>query len=358
MIELPKHIAQLRPYKPGKSSDPSDFARYKAVLSSNENNYGPSPKAMDAVINHVGGIHLYPDPQGEKLTYRLAQKHDREMNEIVLSNGLDGLLYTIFQAFTIAGDEVVTNDNSFIAFNKFAKMNNLDLKIVPNRSYVFDLDRLVNEVSEKTKIVYLCNPNNPTGTHISREKLIQTLAHIPEHILVVVDEAYFDYARAIEPDFPDSTQLNFSNLLTLRTFSKLYGLAALRIGYGLARKPIIDALKQVKLIFNPNGLAQVAALACLDDMDHVGETLENNTKWIESVQNLLAQKSIRYIPSYANFVCTIHESKIEADRFFKHMDDNGILLRSLNGFGIPEGVRISIGNNEEMTHFAEILSRF
>lgn len=358
MIFIPEHIADLSPYRPGKSSDPATYSHYKAILSSNENNYGPSPFAQNAIVKAVSQIHLYPDPQGDFLTTKLAQLHHRAKDEMILSNGLDGLLYTLFKAFTVSGDEVITNEKSFIAFSKFAKMNNLDLIQVPNRNYFFDLDAILNLVSEKTRIIYLCNPNNPTGARIKTETLVNFLSLVPEQVLVVVDEAYYNYALAIDPDFPDSGNFNFPNLLTLRTFSKLFGMAGLRIGYGISRKPIIDALKQVKLVFNPNTLAQIGARAALDDHDHIMKTLNNNTRWISRIEQILDSKGIRYIKSYANFICTLFPDSRDAAFFFDYMDKNGVLLRKLDGFAIPEGVRISIGNENEMDYFAEVLNDF
>jgi len=358
MISIPKHITLLSPYKPGKSSDPSEYTRYKAILSSNENNYGPSPNAMEAITKNVESISLYPDPQGDHLIQKLALRHLRSVDEIILSNGLDGLLYSLFRAFTEAGDEVITNQKSFVAFNKFAKMYDLDLKLAPNKDYHFDLECLLSMITARTKIVYLCNPNNPTGSHIHKQQLLNTIKQIPSHVLVVVDEAYFEFASHIDSEFPNSSSFDLGNVLTLRTFSKLYGLAGLRIGYAIGKPHVVDALKKVKLVFNPNTLAQVGALAGLDDDDHILKTLRNNSKWIALVQDQLTEKGIRYIPSYANFVCSIYESSQEASKFFEYMDSNGILLRKLDGFGMPEAVRISIGNNEEMTAFSEIMDRF
>ncbi|GLR15515.1 pyridoxal phosphate-dependent aminotransferase [Portibacter lacus] len=358
MVKILPHIQNLTPYKPGKSSDPSDFIRYKAILSSNENNYGPSPLAMEAIRKNLSSINLYPDPLGESLVTELAKMHHRNEEEIILSNGLDGLLYSMFKAFTLAGDHVVTNDNSFVAFNKFSLMNDLALEIVSNIDYAFDLEQVVASVKENTKMVYLCNPNNPTGMAIGAKELKRTISRISSNVLVIIDEAYFAYAQAIDADFPDSSLLNLPNVLTLRTFSKLYGLAGVRIGYAIGSSHVINVLKKVKLVFNPNLLAQVAATAALGDEEHVAKTLTNNTKWIHILQDQFAQKNIRTLPSYANFICAIFSDATAASKFFEFMDSKDILLRKLDGFGMPEGVRVSIGNDEEMKYFSETLQQF
>jgi len=358
MIPVPSHIRALQPYKPGKSSDPSAYSRYKAILSSNENNYGPSPLAMEAITEFINTVHLYPDPQGEILIDHLSSLHSCPQSHVTLSNGLDGLLYSMFKAFTVEGDHVITNENSFIAFNKFAQMHHLSLTRVENVDYQFHLQGIINSIQSNTRIIYICNPNNPTGGMIPKMYLQQLLDEIPRDILVVVDEAYFNYAESIDHNFPDSSKMGFDHVLTLRTFSKLYGLAGLRIGYGVGPEHIIQALNKVKLVFNPNTLAQVAAAAALNDNEHVLKTLSNNKLWISKVQNQLLAKEIRYIKSYANFVCTIFKKDEEALNFMNFMDSHGVLLRKLDSFGMPEGVRISIGNDEEMQYFSKVLERF
>ncbi|WP_235298288.1 histidinol-phosphate transaminase [Portibacter marinus] len=358
MIQIPQNIQDLQPYKPGKSSDPSAYSRYKAILSSNENNYGPSPLAMNAIKDHLSSIHLYPDPQAFALTQKLSEIHQRPGDEIILSNGLDGLLYSMFKAFTNEGDHVITNDRSFVAFNKFAAMHNVNVTKVENIEYQFDLQSIKHRITSKTKMIYICNPNNPTGTMITQDEIKDLVSSIPSHILVVVDEAYFQYAKNLLPSFPDTSTMNISNILTLRTFSKLYGIAGVRIGYGMGSKPVIQALKKVKLVFNPNSLAQVAAFAALDDHNHRKITLDNNNKWMQKLEEQLNKKGIKYLKSYANFICSIYQDEQESQRFVNYMDGKGVLLRKLDSFGMPEGVRISIGTDQEMRYFSQILERF
>lgn len=356
MISVPQHIQSLDPYKPGKSSDLDSFKKYRAIICSNENNLGPSPKAMEAIREASANVHFYPDPQGEKLVDKLCEKHARSFEEFVLSNGLDGLLYSLFKAFTLPGDEVISSENSFVAFNKFSKMNNVDLTLVPmTESYELDLDRMLAAVGPKTKIVYICNPNNPTGTGIKLEALQDFISEIPDHVLVVVDEAYIEFASDLDPDFPDSSSFKHPNVLSLRTLSKIYGLAGLRIGYGVGSKHVIDALKKVKLVFNPNSIAQAAAIAALDDVDHMQATLSNNRKWLALISETLSNKSIVFLPSYSNFLTLVFPEVGEAIAFNRKMDRNGILLRKLDGFGMPYAVRISIGNETEMSYVYKVL---
>lgn len=358
-IFVPDYITELAPYKPGKSSDPDSFSRYKAIICSNENNFGPSPRAIQAIREAADKIHQYPDPQSEKLVNKLVDKHDRKFDEFLLSNGLDGLLYSLFKAFTVPGDHVIASDNSFIAYNKFAKMHNLNLEKVPMLDgFQFNLDGMLAAVKEETRVVYLCNPNNPTGSSITEEDLKAFVNNVPKSTLVVIDEAYFDFARELDHTFPDSASWNISNVLTLRTFSKLYGLAGVRIGYGIGDSKVIEALNKVNLVFNPNILAQIGAVAALDDVYHIQRTVRNNVKWMKELEKILKDKGIEYIGSKANFITTVFPSNEEASNFNKIMDEAGILLRKLDGFGIPNAVRISIGNEEEMEYVTEVLREF
>ena len=357
MIFIPEYIEKLEPYKPGKSSDMDSYGGYKAIICSNENNLGPSPLAMKAIQNSVDQLHLYPDPQGEKLIKKLSLKHDRPFEEFVLSNGLDGLLYTLFKAFTVAGDHVISSEFSFVAFNKFAKMNNTELELAPmTEDFKFDLDEILKRVKPKTRIVYLCNPNNPTGTAVMEAELKAFLNKVPENVLVVVDEAYFEFARDHDGLFPDTISMNYPNVLSLRTLSKIYGLAGLRVGYGVASERIISALKKVKLVFNPNVLAQVGAIAALGDEAHLEKTLANNNKWHRKLRDILLMKSYKVLTSYANFITLVFSSMDEAHDFDRNLKEQGILVRKLDGFDLPQAVRISIGNDLEMQHVVEVLT--
>ncbi len=358
-VFVPDHIEKLQPYKPGKASDVDAYSAFKAIICSNENNLGPSPKAIEAIREASSEIHFYPDPQAEKLVQKLSQRHNRKFDDFVLSNGLDGLLYSMFKAFTLPGDHVITSQFSFVAFNKFSKMNNVILDIAPMKGfYEFDLERMLAMVKEGTRMIYLCNPNNPTGSAIKEEDLLAFLDQVPSHILVVVDEAYFEFARNLDTEFPDSIAFNRPNVLSLRTLSKVYGLAGLRIGYGVGHADVISALKKVKLVFNPNVLAQVAALAALDDDEHLEKTLDNNKKWMKIVVQKLEEQGLNYVPSRANFVTAIFTDKSEAQYFNQFMLDHGVMLRQLNAFELSLGVRISIGNDSEMEHFCSVLSQY
>ena len=358
-IKIPDFIQELKPYIPGKSSDLGSFKRFKAVICSNENNIGASPAAIKAIQENANLVNFYPDPMGEKLIQKLAIHHNRTATEFILSNGLDGLLYSLFKAFTLPGDTVITSELTFIAFEKFSKMNNLKCKIVPMKEgFEFDLDSIYKSIDINTRIVYLCNPNNPTGAGISKSELIDFLDKVPSSVLVIVDEAYSEFAQHIDPDFPDTISMNYSNVLSLRTFSKVYGLAGLRIGYGVATKEIIDAISKVSLIFNPNALAQIAATVALDDVQHVLRSVTNNKFWMDKLIDLLDKKAINHVKSYANFVTTTFSSKAKASHFNNYMNENGVLLRKLDGFGFPKGVRISIGNDDEMNYVCKVLEKY
>lgn len=361
MIHIPSHIEQLRKYKPGKPGKDM-FAGLAvdrtALLASNENNLGPSPLAIRAMREAAVKAHLYPDPTAFDLRERLASLYGKTMDQIIVHDGSDAILYSMFSAFFEPGDEFLTAQGSFVAVQVFAKMHNTPTVKVPlNGDYRFDLEEMAAHIGPRTKVIYLCNPNNPTGAIISKQELEAFLKIVPKHIIVIVDEAYYEYSSQLSELYPDSTTLGYDNVLTLRTFSKAYGLAGLRIGYGMGSEQVISALHKVKLTFDPNMMAQEAALAALEDNEHVNQTLKINAEALQYYYRAFDRLGLKYIPSYGNFVMLEMSSEAEVEWLYESLLKHGVLVRRLASFELPHCVRISTGLPEENQLLVEKLEK-
>ncbi len=359
MIELPENIAALESYKPGKAVDNvfegKDF-KQTAILSSNENNLGTSPKAIAAMQNVLSNSFVYPDPSGMKLRTKLAKKHNTEINRIIIGDGSDGILSVIFKAFFKPGDGLVSSKGSFVAVNVMTKLNNIPYIQAPlTAEYAFDLDAIYKLVGPKTKAVYLCNPNNPTGAMIGREELMDFINKIPENILIIIDEAYAEFATELSDDYPDTTEINLPNVITLRTFSKAFGLAGVRLGYGIGSTFIIETLMKVKLTFTPSSIAQAAGLGALEDADFMQKTVEINNEGIEYYYKAFDRLQLKYVKSYGNFVMIDFGTEEKALKIFQGLLDRGVFVRPLRFFQLPHCIRITVGLPEECKLLVEKL---
>jgi len=351
MIQIPENIQALKTYKPGKPNADMFAERNiekPVVLCSNENNFGPSPKALEAIREAMFQLHLYPDPTGESLRLALAKHLVVNMENIILGNGSDGILYSLFKAFFLPGEKLLTSEASFVSLDAMAKMNRVEVEKVPMKAgYRFDLNAIFDSIDSSTKAVYLCNPNNPTGTAISKTDLVKFLNKVPKHLLVIVDEAYFEFAKTLSDQYPDSTKLHFDNVLTLRTFSKAYGLAGLRLGYAIGSSHLINALTKVKLTFNPNSLAQAACRAALEDEHHLRKTLQNNQSGLQLHYRTFSDLAIPFVPSFANFAMVDLGTEERVERLYQQLLQKGVLIRRLASFGLPHCARISVGTPTE-----------
>ncbi len=351
MIRIPEYIQQLQAYKPGKAVQ-NVFAGKNltrtAILSSNENNLGPSPKALAAAAESLATAHLYPAPASGALRAKLAERLGRKEEEIILGNGSDGILSNIFKAFLQPGDELLTSRGSFVAVNVMAKMNDVPLiKTDMTETYAFHLPAILQRVTQQTKAIYLCNPNNPTGAMIPRDELFAFIQKIPENILLIIDEAYADFSLAFSDDFPDTTQLDLPNLLTLRTFSKAYGLAGLRLGYAVGAPRLIEALMKVKLTFDPSSVAQAAGLAALDDHEFVQKTLDMTREGLQKYYATFTALGLPFVPSFGNFVMVDLGTQARAMQMFQALLERGVFVRPLEFFELPHCLRISVGTPDE-----------
>jgi len=356
-IHIPEHIRQIANYKPGKPN--ADMFEGKendksAILCSNENNFGTSPLALQAIQEAFLQLYLYPDPTGDALKSAIEAYYGYSKSSIVLGNGSDGILYTIFKAFFEPGDHILTSHGTFVSLRAMATMNRVAYRTVPiTRAYSFDLDAILDAINDRTRVIYLCNPNNPTGAMIPQDDLLHFMERVPSDRLVIVDEAYFEFSRSLSDAYPDSSQLGYANVLTLRTFSKAYGLAGLRLGFGIADENLIQVLHKVKLTFNPNLLAQAAGVAALKDDAFLEKTIQNNREEISKFYALFERLHIHFVPSYANFVMIDLQSENTVEEVYEYLRQRGILTRRLASFDLPHCLRISVGRPEENAWFCE-----
>ncbi|HKJ33315.1 MAG TPA: histidinol-phosphate transaminase [Balneolales bacterium] len=351
---VPENIRELKPYIAGKTItevvetyQPPKISK----LASNENRLGCSPKVKDAVLDALRNIQDYPDPISRKLKKKLASRLNVKPENIVIGSGSESVISMITKAFFNNDDEAITADVTFLGFRIQASIRGIKLQQLPlTEDYRFDLQAILDSINEYTKMIYIANPNNPTGTYITRPEFESFIKQVPEDVLVVMDEAYFEFSKDLS-DFPDSLSYKFDNVLTLRTFSKAYGLAGFRIGYGVGHEDLISTLHKVKLTFEPTTLAQAAALAALDDEDFLNKTRNMVSKGRQRLYSFFERNHITYVPTYSNAVMIVFPTEDEAITFTQEMLKKGVILRRLGGFGMPNGVRITIGTDEELDHF-------
>ncbi len=364
---VPPYIETLRPYEPGRSVDEVKktygLSRV-AKLASNENPLGPSPLALDAIIHNLATLNYYPNG-GLDLRRRLAQEFDLKVENVIAGSGSDGIMSSIIRAFLCDDDEVLTTEAAFIGFQVLARSRGVAYRTVPYRNWHYDLTALATAITERTKIIYLANPNNPTGTIFTRHEFDAFYKHVPERVLIILDEAYFEYAKD-NPRYPDSMHYRYDNVITLRTYSKIYGLAGLRVGYGFAHEELIANLLKVKLPFEPSGPAQAAGIAALADREFIHRSLELNARGRRMLDQTLRQMGFEVVPSEANFVMVPLESANVASWLTEELLCRGIIVRPLGAFGLPNCLRISTGTDEEnqmliaaleQLHLKEVLCR-
>lgn len=353
---IPAHIRALVPYKPGKPAE--ELFREKGLtrivkLASNENPWGASPRAMEAIQKIGQSLHLYPDPSNFELKSKLAQIYRLKPENITLGAGSEGIMGCIVRCFLNDQNEALTSEGAFIGFTVLAKSVNTRLVQVPlTPDYRFDVERVAKAITPRTKIIYIANPSNPTGTYITAAEWEWFIPKVPDHTLVVLDEAYVEFASHL-PDYPDSQKYRLDNVITLRTFSKAQGLAGLRIGMGIGEQDLITNLQKLRHPFEPNIVAQKAALAALDDKTFLDKTISNNEAEKKKLMEFLLDQGLTPIPSAANFVMVPFSSQQAAADLAEKLLNLGIIIRPLPAFGLPHCVRISVGTPEEMEFFRE-----
>ncbi|MBX2977186.1 MAG: histidinol-phosphate transaminase [Ignavibacteriaceae bacterium] len=360
MITIPEFVQNLVPYKAGKSID--ELAREKGLtkivkLASNENPLGPSPKSMGAMSSYINESHRYADPLCHNLVQHLSQINNLAPEMIFAASGSDAILQYIIMTCSNEGDELLTSEGSFIGwYVNSDKLGRKSVKVPLTKDYKYDLDSISKAITDKTKIIYLANPNNPTGTIFSSKELESFFETVPSNVLVVLDEAYTMYVDN-DLDFPNGLNYLRENLIVTRTFSKSYGLAGLRVGYAFGHPELIKSMFKVKLSFEPTSLSQVAAIAAISDDEFIRETIELNKRSLSMLRDKLDSLEIKYTDSAANFLMMIFESEEQARKFTIECLNRGLILRHVDTFGIPEGVRINSGTDEETEFAVEVIEQ-
>ncbi|MEK7215656.1 MAG: histidinol-phosphate transaminase [Chloroflexota bacterium] len=338
---VPDWIRTLIPYQPGKPID--ELEREYGIsdsikIASNENPIGPSPRALAAIQAALPDLHRYPDGDAFYLKHRLAEVRGVHRDQLIIGNGSNEIIELIIRTFMRPGEEVIVAQHAFAIYQIVTQAEAGRAIPVPHKGFFFDLDAMAAAITSKTRIVFLDNPNNPTGTIYFRDAFERFLTRIPDGVVVVVDDAYAEFVN--DPRYPNSLEYHRPDrcLITLRTFSKIYGLAGLRVGYGVAPPELVDAMNRVRAPFNANSLGQVAALAALDDDDHVRRTQEVVWTGLAYLRKELDRLGIEYAPSWGNFLL----AKLGVGAFEKLLHE-GIIVRPMEGYGFPGYARITVG---------------
>ncbi len=349
-------LRDLVSYEPGKPIE--DVARELGLkpseiikLASNENPLGPSPKALLAMRETLERAHFYPDGGGYYLRDAIARKFGFKRENVMLGNGSNEIIEFIGHGFLRQGDEVITAEHAFVVYKLMATLFDAKTVEVPDPGFKHDLDAMAAAITPKTRELFIANPNNPTGTLVSEEEIDRFMERVPSHVVVVFDEAYHEFLEN-PPDTLKYIRQGRDNVVILRTFSKIQGLANLRIGYGLATEAMMSVLQKTRQPFNANGIAQAGALAGLQDEEHQRRTRELTFEGRTFLQERFAAMGLEYVPSHANFVLV----KVgNGKRVFGELLTKGVIVRDMTSYKLPEWIRVSVGTMEQNRRFIEEL---
>lgn len=355
---VPDHIAAISPYEPGKPMEELEREygiRESVKLASNENPLGPSPKALEAIRRILGKLNRYPDGSGYYLTQKLSEMLGVPTDHLILGNGSDDIIDMLARVYLRPGDEVIIPFPSFLMYEISVQATGADVVKTPLKDLTIDLGAVLDAVTPRTRIVFICNPNNPTGTILTQEAFDRFMDRLPESVLVVVDEAYIEFVR----DPVCLRSIGYARferpVVTLRTFSKAYGLAGLRIGYGIAPPDIIGLLHRVRQPFNANLVAQTAARAALADTEFLAETLRTVHQGLDKLHAALDDMGVRYLPTQSNFF--LIDTGRDAKQVFEALLREGVIVRSMAGYGFPRYIRVNTGTPAENKTFLQALGR-
>jgi histidinol-phosphate aminotransferase len=348
-LPINPNLKSLPTYQPGRPIE--EVARELGIpadsiikVASNENPFGPSPLAIAAMQKAITDVNLYPDGNAFYLKQKLAAKLGVEPVNLILGNGSNEIIEFVSHALLAPGDDVVVSQFCFAIYPIVAKMFGANVITVPAKNYGHDLPAMLRAITSKTRIIFVANPNNPTGTLAPREEVIQFVNDVPDDVLLVMDEAYIEFLDDAVDLVPLIRLGVRKNLILMRTFSKIYGLAGLRVGYGIGNIDLVAALEKTRQPFNINSLAQAAALAALDDDEHVRKTRSNNFGGLEFFRRTFRDLKLEYVPSLANFILV---RVGEGRKVFDAMQKQGVIVRPMGGYQLPEWIRISVGTPQE-----------
>ena len=351
-------LKHLPVYQPGRPIE--EVARELGMpaeniikLASNENPLGPSRKAVAAMRKAITQVHLYPDGNSFYLKQKLAEKLGLSPANLILGSGSNEVLELIGHALLCPGAEVVVSDYCFAVYPIVTALFGANLVVVPAKDFGHDLPAMLNAITPNTRVVFVANPNNPTGTVASPGQLAEFINAVPGHVLVALDEAYFEFLEKPLDLLPE-IRAGKRNLLLMRTFSKIYGLAGLRLGYGIGNPDFIAELEKIRQPFNINAIAQAAALAALDDTAHAEKTRKNNTRGLKLFARTFRKMKLQYVPSAANFILV---RVGDGQRVFTELQKLGVITRPMGGYRLPEWIRISVGTSKENQRCLEALKQ-
>ena len=344
-----RNLTDLPTYQPGRPIE--EVARELGLpaqtiikLASNENPLGPSPAALAAMQKVLAQIHLYPDGNAFYLKQKLAEKLDLPPANLILGNGSNEIIEFVGHAYLAPGVEVVVSQYCFAVYPLVAKLFGANLVPVPAKKFGHDLAAMLRAITPETRVVFVANPNNPTGTVVTGSELEDFVRAIPSHVLLVLDQAYLEFLESPTDFLPLIRKGAQPNLLLMRTFSKIFGLAGLRLGYGLGHPDLVALLEKTRQPFNINSIAQAAALAALDDAEHVRRTRENNAQGLKWFADAFGRLQLEFIPSAANFILV---RVGDGQRVFEELQQRGVIVRPMGGYQLGEWIRITVGTPAE-----------
>lgn len=351
------NIVHLPVYQPGKpmSEVKKEFGLDEVVkLASNENPFGASPMVKEAIASELENLSIYPDGASVDLTDAVSRHLGVQPNQLIFGAGSDEVILMLARAFIVPGDETIMATHTFPQYKHNAEIENAVCIEVPLKDGKHDLHAMLDKVNDKTKIIWVCNPNNPTGTIVTKQELTDFMEQVPEHVLVVLDEAYFEYNGSAE--YPDGIQLlsQYKNIVVLRTFSKIYGLASQRIGYGIGHPEIIHFINQVREPFNTSSFAQAAAIAALQDQQFIADCREKNKQGIAQLTEAFDRMGLNYFPAYGNFIMV--DIQQPAKEAFEALLRKGMIVRGGHALGFPTSLRVTVGSKEQNDKFIEALT--
>jgi len=354
---VPPWLASLVPYQPGKPIEEVEREygiRDSIKLASNENPLGPSPRAVAAIARALNDTHRYPDGGGFYLKRALAEKLGVGADQVALGNGSNEILELVARTFLRPGEDAVMSEQAFVVYASVVQAAAGIARAVPLRDFTHDLDAIAAAVRKSTRLVFLGNPNNPTGTIYRRDAFERLLGRLPRDVVVVADDAYAEYV--VDPEYPRTLDYVGADrlIVTLRTFSKIYGLAGLRIGYGIGPAEVIAALERIRQPFNVNSLAQIGALAALEDQEHVERSRRTNREGMQFLDDAFSRMGLARVPSQANFVL-VHVG--DGAKVYEGLLRQGVIVRPMTGYGFPQHVRVTVGTAEENRRFVTALER-
>ncbi|TYR82597.1 histidinol-phosphate transaminase [Priestia megaterium] len=359
-MKVKEQLLTLSPYKPGKPIEEvkRQYNLDKVVkLASNENPYGCSAQVKAAIHAEIENMALYPDGYAGELREAVAKHVGVKQEQLIFGNGSDEVIQIICRALLSEETNTVMATPTFPQYRHNAVIEGAEIREVPLRNGDHDLNGMLQAIDEQTTIVWVCSPNNPTGTYVKREELIAFMKKVPKTTLIVMDEAYYEYA-ASEKDFPDTVSFlnEYENLMILRTFSKAYGLASLRIGYGIANESLLQKIEPAREPFNTSRMAQKAALVALQDQAFIASCKKQNEDGLKQYYAFCKKNNLSYYPSYTNFI--LIDFGRQGDEVFQFLLERGFIVRSGNALGFPTSVRITIGTKEQNDEMISLLQQY